>query len=267
MVIDDRGPESGEPIVREFNDSRISFHQNDRNLGIAGNWNRCLDLATTDYVTLLHADDELEPDYVARMTTTYAAFPAAAAIFCQARVIDADGRVVFSFPDAYKKLTQGRINEPRSFSGEPALRAIARGNFIMCPTLCYRKSALGALRFDEARRMVMDLHLTTSLLLNGQLLVGIPDTLYRYRRHGENMTDLLTKDLRRFQEEDSIYSDLARECAKRGWNQAARIFARKAIVKLNLYYQMVKDLRHGHFASAFNKLTFAWRMKSTRLPS
>src|SRR4051812_10332837 len=68
LVVCDDGPEPGTAeLVAGFDDPRIRYEQNARNLGMAGNWNRCLDLATTDLVNLLHNDDELLPNYVAEM--------------------------------------------------------------------------------------------------------------------------------------------------------------------------------------------------------
>jgi hypothetical protein len=44
-------------------DARISYVRNPTNLGIAGNWNRCLELAETALFTLHHADDRLNARY------------------------------------------------------------------------------------------------------------------------------------------------------------------------------------------------------------
>src|SRR5687768_5345277 len=68
LVVCDDGAEAGtEQLVRSFVDSRIRYLKNEHNLGMAGNWNRCLDVAETDLVNLLHNDDELLPNYVELM--------------------------------------------------------------------------------------------------------------------------------------------------------------------------------------------------------
>src|SRR5437868_3244891 len=105
LVCDDHGPEAGaEELVRSYGDGRMRYHRNATNLGMAGNWNRCLDLAATDLVTLLHADDELLPHYAAVMLGAAAARPGAAALFCEARTIGADGRDCLSLPDLFKRV-------------------------------------------------------------------------------------------------------------------------------------------------------------------
>lgn len=45
--------------VKELNSKRISVYRNEENIGMYGNWNRCIELAKADYVTYLHSDDLL----------------------------------------------------------------------------------------------------------------------------------------------------------------------------------------------------------------
>ena len=68
VIADDCGPETGVlELVARLNDPRITYVRNPKNLGLAGNWNRCLDAVTSPLFTLLHADDELLPNYVETM--------------------------------------------------------------------------------------------------------------------------------------------------------------------------------------------------------
>src|SRR5262249_13913005 len=64
VVSDDASPDAeARELVASYRDGRMRYCRNPVNLGMAGNWNRCLDLAETDLVTLLHADDELLDNY------------------------------------------------------------------------------------------------------------------------------------------------------------------------------------------------------------
>lgn len=42
----------------------VSYYRNDVNLGIAGNWNRCLELSKRKWTLILHDDDLLRRDYI-----------------------------------------------------------------------------------------------------------------------------------------------------------------------------------------------------------
>ena len=59
LVVCDDGPDSGTAeLLASFGDPRMRYLRNERNLGMASNWNRCLDAAETDLVNLLHNDDD-----------------------------------------------------------------------------------------------------------------------------------------------------------------------------------------------------------------
>jgi hypothetical protein len=209
---------------------------------MVGNWNRCLDLAETDLVTLLHADDELLDNYCGLMAAAGERFPDAAAFFCGARIIDGAGRARFSFPDFVKGFYMPPGRQPLVLAGERGLAAVLRGNFIMCPTLCYRRGVLAGRRFATGWRFAQDLELTARLLGEGERLVGLRELAYAYRRHEHNATVAYTANLCRFEEEARLYDAIRAASLRRRWPGAAAVAGRKSIIKLNLGYCAFLDL-------------------------
>ncbi len=257
LVICDDGPEPGTAeLVASYADSRIRYLKNEKNLGMAGNWNRCLDEAGTDLVDLLHNDDELLPDYVETMLRAGREYPEAAAFFCSARIIDAKGRESFSFIDYAKSWLKPRVRGPLILQGMPAVQSLMHGNFILCPTVCYRKSRLGRERFDSQWRFVLDLEFYTRQLLKGETIVGLPEVAYAYRRHGENATEAYTESLTRFEEESQLHDQIARQARERGWSEMARIAARKKVIRLHLLFRIARDLSRMRFRHALRKWRF-----------
>jgi hypothetical protein len=224
---------------------------------MARNWNRCLELTETEFVTLLHADDELEPAYAATMTDAADHYPNAAALFCQATIVDENGQSVFSLPDFVKKFLIPSRRSAVVLRGSRGLTAVLRGNFITCPTVCYRLRVLRGQRFDPRWRFVLDLDLFARLLLAGDYLVGIPESLYRYRRHPGNATAAYTESLLRFSEESALYAELGSVAKERGWSATARTAQRRTIIRLHLAYRIARDLLAGRFSAAQSKLRFA----------
>jgi glycosyltransferase involved in cell wall biosynthesis len=241
IVCDDRGPEDAAELVGSYG-PRIRYVRNEQNLGMIGNWNRCLDLAETDLVSLLHADDELLPDYVAHMLAAASRHPAACAIYCKTRIIGPASKPVFSLADFAKRFVEPAGRNDLVLRGEESVRALARGNFIMCPTLCYRRSRLETRRFSGRWRFVQDLEFTTRLLREGETIVGLPQVAYAYRRHSENATSRFTRNLLRFEEERTFLNELALEATKLGWQRAAQAARRKTVVKLHLLYYLLGDV-------------------------
>ena len=60
-------------LILEFNDKRISYYRNKKNIGMFGNWNRCIELANAKWLVILNDDDLLDQYYIEYMykTTKY----------------------------------------------------------------------------------------------------------------------------------------------------------------------------------------------------
>lgn len=253
VIVDDAGPEPADALVADLGDPRITLHRNERNLGLAGNWNRCIGLAAAPWVTLLHADDLLAARYVESVLAVAERRPSLAAIFTDTDLIDAEGRPTRSLPESVKRFAR-RPDHDHDVSGDDDLASVLANNYIMCPSLCYRTDLATALPFDTTWRMVMDLDHTANLLLGGHTLHGIRRPLYRYRRHGANQTTSLTATSVRFEEEIALYRALGDRAAAAGWSATARTARRRTTVRGHLAVQVVLDLARGRFPASRRKL-------------
>jgi glycosyltransferase involved in cell wall biosynthesis len=71
LVVDDCSSDGTIYIAHELlgHDPRARIVQNNSNLGLVGNWNRCVELAQGEYIKFLFQDDLLEPTCVERLVT------------------------------------------------------------------------------------------------------------------------------------------------------------------------------------------------------
>jgi glycosyltransferase involved in cell wall biosynthesis len=242
-VVDDSPEKCGaRERVESLGDARVRYLANPGTLGMVPCWNRCLEVAGGELVTLLHADDRLLPDYVGTMKRLAAEHPGAVALFCAAETIDAGGERRLSLQDDIKRLLVPRGRGDVVLAGEPGLRALMRGNFVVCPTLCWRRARLGERRFDPTWRQVQDLDLLARLLFAGETLAGSRAAHYSYRRHAANATARQTESLLRFEEEFALFERIASTAAQHGWRSAARVSRRKSILRLHLAWRAVSSL-------------------------
>lgn len=264
LVVSDDSPDGGgADVLRSIADPRVSYRRNQRPLGMAGNWNRCLELADTDLVTILHADDELLPQYAAAMASGAAAHPRAAALYCRAVIIGPHGRPVFSLPDRVKEALAPRPGGSARLAGAAGIAALLRGNFIICPTVCYRMPRLMGRTFDERWRFVLDLDFFTRLLIEGEEIIGLPVTAYAYRRHAGNATAEYTETLLRFEEEAALYDRLTDVARGRGdgWETVQRLGRQKRILKLHLLYRVLVDVARLRLGPAARKARRLFRLR------
>ena len=252
IVVDDASPERGAAeVVARLDDSRVRFTRNDHNLGISGNFNRCLELGSeqADLVAVLHADDMLEPEYVATMRRAHATFPQATCIAPMVSVIGSSGRASRTLGDSVKQWLTPR-SLPATFSGDEGLAKLMRGLFFYCPAVSYRVDLLSGVRFDGRWRQVMDLDFYARVFLGGGSIVCVPDRVYRYRRHEATMTAQNSRTLVRLEEEVSISREVAEEARARGWRRAARAARLRVTIRLNGLLQAARLVVRGRFGAA-----------------
>lgn len=61
IVADNCSEDDTEEVAKSF--EGVMYYRNERNLGLAGNSNRCIQLAKGEFVTILHSDDLISPDW------------------------------------------------------------------------------------------------------------------------------------------------------------------------------------------------------------
>ncbi len=97
VAVDDASPDRSGEILAGWaaRDPRIRFFRNDQNLGMTGNWNRCLAEARGELVLKLDADDVLRPKtlevLVAAMREPGVTGAAVRTLVCDAQLEPFDG--------------------------------------------------------------------------------------------------------------------------------------------------------------------------------
>lgn len=56
-----------EKLIATYQECRLSYYKNSDNIGMFGNWNRCIELAKGEYFTNLNDDDLLHPNYLEKV--------------------------------------------------------------------------------------------------------------------------------------------------------------------------------------------------------
>ena len=101
IVSDDGSSDGTEEIVRSMNDQRIRYSRNPVNLGLYANWNRCLELARGEFVSIYHDHDIYDPRIVELSVRVLADDPGLAFVFTGCQVIDEQGKVIYSFVERW----------------------------------------------------------------------------------------------------------------------------------------------------------------------
>lgn len=97
-IVDDNSPDTTEEIVASYDDPRIRYVRNAKNLGPEGNWNYCLTLPKGKYFKLLPHDDLIESNCLKEQVSILEADDELkiALVFGTRRIIDPKGRTIMA---------------------------------------------------------------------------------------------------------------------------------------------------------------------------
>lgn len=185
-VVDDASPgaDRAKEIVDRLSKGRVEFHLAESNLGLAGNWNRCLELARGHWVHLLHQDDLIEPGFYEKLRQAVDKAPGLGSAFCRHRIIDPSGKEL-------------RVSErERETAGlvDDMLARLATGQRIQCPSIVVSRGVyerLGGFRTDL--RYALDWEMWARIAASAPVWYE-PEVLASYREHLGNETSRLVRE-------------------------------------------------------------------------
>jgi len=166
IVLDDCSTDNTQEVVGRFLcDKRVSFEKNEQNVGMVGNWNKCLSKARGEYIKFVFSDDMLaSDDALGLMAGIMDSDPSVALVASARHVIDSESRIVglaSHFPPGFAADGTDIIN-----------RCLRRGtmlkNFIGEPTVVMFRRADSVRGFDERYQQLVDLEMWFHLLEKGR---------------------------------------------------------------------------------------------------
>ena len=94
IVVDNCSDDRTAEIVAGFKDQRIRYYRNETNLGMVGNWNKCIDYITGEYVLFVCADDLLHKDSVYKKAKVLSSKEDTSIVFSASNIINHDGKIL-----------------------------------------------------------------------------------------------------------------------------------------------------------------------------
>lgn len=198
---------------------QVRLVRNERTLGVAGNFNRCVEVAQAPVCTLLGADDVVLPNYADVVLGAMGREPGVDVVQPGVQVIDAGGQVWLPPADRVKRFLAPRRR--KVLQGQSFAASLMHGDWLYFPSLAWRTEALRRFRFDPDLATGMDLQLILEMVSAGHRFAFDPQVCFGYRRHAGSVSSQNAGDCTRFDEEQALHRQWARRFQEMGWRWAA----------------------------------------------
>ena len=152
VVSDNASEDQTETVVRSFDDKRIRYIKNGRNIGVRNNWEQSLALGRGHYVTIFPDDDLMMPENLEKKSQVLANDSKIGLVHSKYHVIDGDGKLL-------RHNTNWGHGPERTADGMEILEAFlaARWNTINAPTVMFKRECYDRLGgFTEKLNFSLD---------------------------------------------------------------------------------------------------------------
>ena len=185
VVLDNCSTDRTEEIVRNFKGIQCEFIRNPRDLGLFGNFNRCLDFAAeTEYLQILHADDTISPEFYEVTTALLADCDGFGLVWTMDERIDEKGQ--------HLSLSGRPDGKVENFDRDTFLQRKAEiGNQSFCATLMKTSHQTAPCRYPTDFPILGDMVFWAEFGSHCRRTIYVHRALAQYRWHGGNQTVFL----------------------------------------------------------------------------
>ena len=259
LVVDDGYPDETLPAwFAGLNDSRISYLRNVENLGANGNFQKCLNLVTSEFCVVMGADDILEPDFIEVVTNTILKYPEVSIIHPGVKVVDEKNNEISTRSDFIKFKIRNSLESNQTLTGEYLATSLMKGNWMYFPAITWRTRIIQDIGFRSGFNVCQDLGLAIDVIMQGGKMVLIDDEIFRYRRHVASDSSVKAINGERFIDERNFFKIMATDLKSLGWNKAVLAARLHLTSRLHAASLIPACIRRGKNPWNLVKHFFAW---------
>lgn len=229
-------------MVADIGKGRIQFFQHDRNLGMAGNLNACINRSRGKWVHLLHDDDYVLPGFYAAMRQGIDSAPESRMGLARHTIVDEDGH--------WKRISALIAREPSVISDW--IDRIFVKQCVQFPAIVVQRDAyaqVGGFSMDLV--YALDWEMWARLSLRGAMWFE-PQILACYREHGNSETSRLSQSAGTIRDAakaiDAMYGYSPADKRAMFYRTAKRNLANDSLKRADLFLK--KNLRAAAFRHA-----------------
>lgn len=182
IIVDNCSTDNSYDVIAKYlHDKRVRYYKNETNIGVIGNFNKCLSYASGEYIKLLCSDDKFHPEAIRKFVAVMEQFP--------------NVELVASFYEDFGMVSRvWDIPLVHLVKGKTMIEEILYNyNYLGQPTnVMIRKSGLKVGTFRPEYCWLSDWELWLRILTTGDCYI-IPEVLTYAREHKNRVSQAMTK--------------------------------------------------------------------------
>lgn len=219
FVVDDASPTSHVKELCSTYLHRIKYVRNEENLGLAGNFQNCIDRSNTEYTLIMGSDDRVLEGFEKSFLSSIEQWPDTAVLQLAVFVIDENGKQLRGLTEKIKSLISPVGNKDISIAGLNLVNRILIGQFLYFPAIIWRTEILTKYPLDLKYKTAVDLDLILRLALENEIFSFSSIPTFEYRRHSASISSQLGQSTVRIDEEFLVHEKFIHNSEVQGFSR------------------------------------------------
>ena len=237
-VIEDPSEESAiEETVSRFK-HRVRYEKNSKRLGIANNFNKCLELSEGIFTQICGHDDLITKDPSNELLSCLGIENENTNVIFSARAKHSSSSFTLRLADLAKSILKPRKKALQHMNSKKFLERLMLGYWLYFPAILWRTEVARKYKFDEQFKSAMDLDFLIEMNIKKVKFKFVDENNLDYRRHEESASSLNSSIGNRYQEELKCHAKVSTYAKS------------QKFIKLNLYSKLALGVRANAILNA-----------------
>lgn len=198
LLVDNNSSDKTFELAKTF-EPDVTCVKNETNLGMSGNWNRCIDLCETEWLMIVHADDEILPGAIEHYKRMIEKYPTAGIIYANAYAITEEDESTITI----SKFDQKEFHK----AGLEAMKCKTS----VCSAVMVKKEAYDRLGYFIEKSISSDIEMWHRISSKyDTVFLNLPTVMYRITASSTGFNSLISRDLEEIKEDwDTLNTQMA----------------------------------------------------------
>lgn len=204
-------------VVKAFS-NRVDYKINSTRLGIAGNFNKAIEISEAKFTLICGSDDLILGDISQELTKLER--DTFAAVTSNCKIIDSSGRKINPLPDFVKKIIAPKISNSQVYKNKKFFNRLMLGDWMYFPSIAWNTEILKKEGFSDQFHTAMDLDIFVRLIEKDYEIYHFPIIKFAYRRHAESASSRYAYETGRFLEELKCHRNALTVAESKNWRSS-----------------------------------------------
>ena len=232
-------------LVYKF--ERVRYIQNEERLGIAKNFNKCINSSTGLFTQIIGSDDVFISEVITKIEKDLVIDPDLAMVINDIEVISKNGNKNLTLTDSVKQIIKPKRR--RYLNEKQFLRSISIGDWAYFPSIYWNTENTKKIGFSDKFHTAMDLAIFFDICKTKTKILISQEKVIQYRRHKNSASVSYSYSTDRYREEMECQSKAYKIARTNNWKLETFLAQLALTIRLHMFFKAILILKSNYSIS------------------